>query len=56
MLTENQVFLAAQTEEVKYRSNPVALKFWTTVNIQAGSYSEQWSLSLNVIISSNVDF
>ena len=46
MLTENQVFLAAQTEEVKPRSNFAALKFLSPVNVEAGYYSEQWFLSL----------
>lgn len=46
MLTENRVFLAAQAEEVKPRSNFAALKFLAPVNIEAGYYSKQWFLSL----------
>lgn len=46
MLTENVVFLAAQTEEVKPRSNSAALKFLAPVNKEAGYYSKQWGLSL----------
>lgn len=46
MLTEIQVSLAAQTEEVKPRSNFAALKFLAPVNIEAGYYSKQWVLSL----------
>lgn len=46
MLTENVVFLAAQTEEVKPRSNSAALKFLAPVNKEAGYYSKQWGLRL----------
>jgi len=39
-LTENRVFLAAQTEEAKPRSNFAALKFLSPVNTEAGYYSK----------------
>lgn len=55
MPTENRVFLAAQTGEVKPRRNFAALKFLAPVNIEAGYYSKQWVLSLQRSYFSNVD-
>lgn len=46
MLPEDWVFLVAQREEVKPRSNFAALQFLSPVNIEADYYSKKWILSL----------
>lgn len=52
MLTENRVFLAAQTEEVKPRSNFAALKFLAPVNIEPGFFKSAMFLYSLILIFS----